>query len=297
MTDTQNLEEIPTIAGKSPDMTQNSDKIALLNKPGRLGRNSDHVESYTNIMIIPIAKETNSENHVKSYTNNLTPPSDNKQQLSQIVHHLNNQKEKKKMKLSLPKTPSSDAKVKPKTTGSRRRKSPKTNDAGSEKELEGPPKLKRTPETNAFETAEKTKRERSPTKSPAKKTKQKYSNVTPMDEDAETTIPWKTVVGKAVRSSKAKRDDSDEELWSSDEASSSEEEVKFIKNKKTYAETVLSSSDEEDDDSVEVLAVKPPAKPKSKNYYDMLAANLKNEYDSEDDEEDDDRRRRRRRSR
>ena len=91
MTDAKNPEETPTIAGKQPDMTQNSDKIALLNRPGRRDLNSDHVKSYTNIMTILITNEQNSANAVESYTKDLSPPSNNKQNFSQI-DHLSNKK-------------------------------------------------------------------------------------------------------------------------------------------------------------------------------------------------------------
>jgi hypothetical protein len=132
----------------------------------------------------------------------------------------------------------------------------------------------RTSETNAFATST-TKKQKctcSPTKSPMKKTKQKYYNVTPLEED-ET---WKTVLGKAYRKTKKvlNGNDSDDE-WptdanffpSDDELDNSDNEVKFIKKMKVQPETVLSSSDEEDDAEVKIVGVKKA----KENYYENLA--------------------------
>lgn len=150
-----------------------------------------------------------------------------------------------------------------------------------------PPKLMRTPETNAFPSSpsEKQKQIHSPTKSPLKKTKQKHSDITPMDEGSAN--PWKTVMNKSARvaghvaKQLIQRNESDD-VWLSDIEMSSDE-VKFIMKTNAFVETVDSSSDE--DDSVEILGVKNPDKT---NYYAKLTTS-KTEYnmDKEEDEEED----------
>jgi hypothetical protein len=187
--------------------------------------------------------------------------------------------------------PSTKGKSKPKVTGTNRRKSTRKNEAGSGSKLKAPPKLTRTSETNAFATST-TKKQKctcSPTKSPMKKTKQKYYNVTPMEED-ET---WKTVLGKAYCKTKKvlNGNDSDDE-WptdanffpSDDELDNSDNEVKFTKKMKVQPKTVLSSSDEEDDAEVKIVGVKKA----KENYYKNLAPTTNEEDESEDDEEDED---------
>lgn len=164
----------------------------------------------------------------------------------------------------------------------------KTSDAGSRSEgLQALPKLMRTPETNAFPSSpsEKQKQIHSPTKSPLKKTKQKCSDITPMDEGSAN--PWKTVMNKSacVAGHVAKQliqGNESDDVWLSDEEMSSDE-VKFIKKTNAFVETVDSSSDE--DDSVEILGVKNPDKT---NYYAKLTTS-KTEYntDKEKDEEED----------
>ena len=288
MTDTQKAEEVSTIAGKLPDMTQNSQKNAFLKEPGTDSMSFTPVETYTNILTILCTTEHGSRIHVESYTKKQTPPPDNKKKTSQIVHSINNKTMKLKNQAPKPPTKGNN---KPKKTGTNRRKSTRKNEAGNGPELEAPPKLTRTSGTNAFatSTAEKQKRIRSPTKSPTKKTKQKYSNVTPMEEDES----WKTVLGKAYRKTKKvlKGDDSDEE-WpteadffpSDDEEASTDDEVKFIKKTRVQTETVLSSSEDDDDPEVEILGVK---KAKT-NYYANLAPTAKEEEETEEDEEEDD---------
>ena len=287
MTDTQNPEEIPTIAGKQPDMTQNSDKIALLDRPGRRDPNSDHVKSYTNIMTILNTNELNSSNAVESYTKDLTPPSNTKQNFSQIVHPNNT---KKTMNIGQRyKTPLASAKDPPKVTGSARRKSTKTSADGSGSELKAPPTLSRTSKTNAFSTStsEKQKRIRSPTKSPEKKTKQKRSAATPMDEDSPNT--WKTVMSKSAKvagyvAKQLIQGKESDDVWSSDEESS-DEEVKFVKKKLFKSKSPLDDDQVEDsDDSVQILGVKTPDKT---NYYANLSAS-KEDYGTDDDEDDED---------
>jgi hypothetical protein len=186
-------------------------------------------------------------------------------------------------------TPPPKGKSKPKETGTNRRKPARKNETGSGPELKAPPELTRTSNTNAFamSTNKQQKRIRSPAKSPKKKTKQKYSNITPMEEDE----PWKTVLGKAYRKTKKvlKGDDSDEE-WptddnffpSEDKEASTDEEVKFIKKTKVQAETVLSSSEDDDDREVETLGVKRA----KTNFYAILAPTAKEEDGTEDDEEE-----------
>ena len=160
----------------------------------------------------------------------------------------------------------------------------KTSDAGSRSEgLQAPPKLMRTPETNAFPSSpsEKQKRIHSPTKSPLKKTKQKRSDVTPMDEGSAN--PWKTVMNKSARvaghvAKQLIQGNESDDVWLSDEEMSSDE-VKFIKKTNAFVETVDSSSDE--DDSVEILGVKNPDKT---NYYAKLTTS-KTEYNTDKEEE------------
>jgi hypothetical protein len=286
MTDIQKSEETPTIAGKLPDMTQNSVKNALLEEPGNNSMRFTPVETHTNILTVPQTEEHGSRNRVESYSGKLTPPSDNKKKTSQIVHSINNKTMKLKNQAPLPST---KGKSKPKVTGTNHCKSTRKNEAGSGSNLKAPPKLMRTSETNAFatSTAVKQKRTLSPTKSPMKKTKQKYYNITPMEED-ET---WKTVLGKAYRKTKKvlNGNDSDNE-WptdanffpSDDELDNSDNEVKFIKKMKVQPETVLSSSDEEDDAEVKIMGVKKA----KENYYKNLAPTANEEDESEDDEED-----------
>jgi hypothetical protein len=288
MTDIQKSEETPTITGKSPDMTQNPVKKALLEEPGNNSMRLTPVETHTNILTVPQTEEHGSQNRVESYSGNLTPPSDNKKKTSQIVHSINNKT--MKLKNQAP-PPSTKGKSKPKVTGTNRCKSTRRNEAGSSSELKAPPKLRRTSETNAFATSttKKQKCTGSPTKSPMKKTKQKYYNVTPMEED-ET---WKTVLGKAYCKTKKvlNRNDSDDE-WptdanffpSNDELDNSDNEVKFIKKMKVQPEMVLSSSDEEDDAEVKIVGVKKA----KENYYKNLAPTTNEEDESEDDEEDED---------
>jgi hypothetical protein len=288
MTDIQKSEETPTITGKSPDMTQNPVKKALLEEPGNNSMRLTPVETHTNILTVPQTEEHGSQNRVESYSGNLTPPSDNKKKTSQIVHSINNKT--MKLKNQAP-PPSTKGKSKPKVTGTNRRKSTRKNEAGSGSKLKAPPKLTRTSETNAFATST-TKKQKctcSPTKSPMKKTKQKYYNVTPMEED-ET---WKTVLGKAYCKTKKvlNGNDSDDE-WptdanffpSDDELDNSDNEVKFTKKMKVQPKTVLSSSDEEDDAEVKIVGVKKA----KENYYKNLAPTTNEEDESEDDEEDED---------
>jgi hypothetical protein len=286
MTDIQKSEETPTIAGKSPDMTQKSVKKALLEEPGNNSTRFTPVETHTNILTVPQTEEHGSRNRVESYTGKLTPPSDNKEKTSQIVHSINNKT--MKLKNQAP-SPSTKGKSKPNVTGTNRRKSTTKNEAGSK--LKVPPKLTRTSETNAFATSttEKQKHTHSPTKSPMKKTKQKHYNITPMEED-ET---WKTVLGKAYRKTKKVLygNDSDDK-WptdanffpSDDELDNSDNKVKFIKKMKVQPKMVLSSSDEEDNAEVKIVGVKKA----KENYYENLAPTANEEDESEDDEEDKD---------
>jgi hypothetical protein len=150
MTDTKNPKEISTIARKLPDMTQNSNKIALFNEPGWHDPSSNCVELYANIMTVLTTKKQNSSNAVESYTKNLTPPPNNKQNFSQIVH-LN---DKKTMHINKHhKMPPTNAKDPPTVTGSDCCKSARINAAGSGSELKVPQKLSRTFKSSAFSTS------------------------------------------------------------------------------------------------------------------------------------------------
>jgi hypothetical protein len=133
MTDAKKPSGIPTIAGKSPDMTQNSNKIALLNEPGSRSQCSDHVESYTNILKFCSNNGPEFPNHVKCHTENQTPPSN---KFSQIVHPNN----MTTMNIGKHyKTPPANAKDMPKVTGSNCRKSAKTKDKRCRKQIRRAP--------------------------------------------------------------------------------------------------------------------------------------------------------------
>jgi hypothetical protein len=94
------------------------------------------VETYTNILTIPHAKEHGSQKSVESYTVKLTPPSDNKKKTLQIVHSINNKTMKLKNQAT---TPPPKGKSKPKETGTNCRKPTRKNETGSGPELKAPP--------------------------------------------------------------------------------------------------------------------------------------------------------------
>jgi hypothetical protein len=235
-------------------------------------------------MTVLTTNEQNSLNSAESYMENLTPPN-NKQNFSQIVHR----NDKKTMNINKHhKSPPMNTKDLPMVTGSNRRKSARIHAAGSGSELKAPPKLSRTPKSNAFltSTSVKQKQIHSPTKSSVKKTKQKRSDATPMDED--TPNAWKTMMSKSAKVAGyvAKQllhgNDSDE-VWSSAEDTSGDE-VEFVKKTRLFVKTTDSSGDI-DDDSVQILGVKNPDKT---NYYANLIASMAGYSTDEDEVEEDD---------
>jgi hypothetical protein len=225
-------------------------------------------------------------NAIESYMENLTPPPNNKQNFSQIVPW----NDKKTMNTNKHhKMPPMNASDPPTVTGSDHCKSARTNAAGSGLKLKAPPKLSCTPKSNAFSTSTSMKQKQicSPTKSPAKKMKQKCSNITPKDEDTPDT--WKTVMSKSAKvagyvAKQLIHGNDSVGVWSSDEDASSNK-IEFVKQTRLFVRSTSSSRDN-NDDSVQILGVKHVEKT---NYYADLMAPMADYGTGKDkDEEDDD---------
>jgi hypothetical protein len=147
-------------------------------------------------MMVLATNKQNSSNAIEFYTKNLTPPSNNWQNFSQIVH-LNDSKKMNSNKH--PKMPPTITKDPPMVTWSDCHKSARFNTARSGSELIMPPKLWCTSESNVFSTSTSVKIY-SPTKSPVKKTKQKCSNATPLHDEQVCQGCW--ICGKATHPGK-----------------------------------------------------------------------------------------------